>query len=111
MNYQETFEKNIFKNNEICCICLDNILLWKTSCNHIICKNCIIQIKKPECPMCRKNIKSDILKNKDFDICIFSFDSHIKTSRNHSINVQGLPLIALQYHEVHINVNMDNLNN
>lgn len=61
--------------------------------------------------MCRKNIKSDILKNKDFDICIFSFDSHIKTFRNHSINVHGLPLIALQYHDVHINVNMDNLNN
>ena len=41
-----------------CCVCLSDektVLLCKTPCGHIICANCILRIKKYECPMCRNS--------------------------------------------------------
>jgi hypothetical protein len=74
MNYQELLavtdklpkyktedeDKSSFDENDECCICLEKDKLWKTSCNHIVCKNCIPQMKKNICPMCRKDIIKEI---------------------------------------------------
>lgn len=49
-----------FDENDECCICLEKDNLWKTSCNHIVCKNCIPQMKNKICPMCRKNLLKEI---------------------------------------------------
>lgn len=40
-----------------CSVCLSDertVLLCKTPCGHMICADCIILIKKYECPMCRQ---------------------------------------------------------
>ena len=55
----DTDETN-FNENDECCICLEKDKLWKTSCNHIVCKNCIPQMKNKVCPMCRKNLLKEI---------------------------------------------------
>ena len=61
----EDEDKSSFNENDECCICLEKDKLWKASCNHIVCKNCIPQMKKSICPMCRKNLLKEInyLKN------------------------------------------------
>jgi hypothetical protein len=65
----ETFyyeDKISFDKDDECCICLEKDELCKTGCNHIICKNCIPQMKKQICPMCRKKIlqKKSVKINK-----------------------------------------------
>lgn len=74
MNYQELLavtdklpkyktedeDESSFDDNDECCICLEKDKLWKTSCNHIVCKNCIPQMKNKICPMCRKNLLKEI---------------------------------------------------
>ena len=40
-------------NLEICCICYNNSLTLFLNCNHIICLECITNIKKLCCPLCR----------------------------------------------------------
>lgn len=56
----EDEDKSSFDENDECCICLEKDKLWKASCNHIVCKNCIPQMKKSICPMCRKNLLKEI---------------------------------------------------
>ena len=56
----EDDNKSSFNENDECCICLEKDKLWKTSCNHIVCKNCIPQMKNKICPMCRKNLLKEI---------------------------------------------------
>ena len=53
-------DKSSFDENDECCICLEKDKLWKSMCNHIICKNCIPQMKSTNCPICRKNIKNEL---------------------------------------------------
>jgi len=53
-------EETSFDENDECCICLEKDNLWKTNCNHIICKDCISKMKTKRCPMCRKNITKEI---------------------------------------------------
>ena len=56
----EDKDETNFDENDECCICLEKDKLWKTSCNHIVCKNCIPQMKNKICPMCRKNLLKEI---------------------------------------------------
>jgi len=56
----EDDNKSSFNENDECCICLEKDKLWKTSCNHIVCKICIPQMKSEICPMCRKNLLKEI---------------------------------------------------
>ena len=37
-----------------CPICFDNKWISKPPCGHFICLNCLIQLRKDECPSCRK---------------------------------------------------------
>jgi|688.fasta_scaffold241506_2 hypothetical protein len=50
---------------QICSICLDNNdnELIKTPCNHYFHKDCINEIKRPTCPLCKKNIFKFLIKN------------------------------------------------
>jgi hypothetical protein len=53
------------KNEQIgCCVCYEsnNIFIVKTDCNHNICMPCLMQLKKTECPMCRKEFPMEITK-------------------------------------------------
>lgn len=51
---QEEEDENSFDENSECCICLEKDKLWKTECNHIICKKCIPQMQNHLCPICRR---------------------------------------------------------
>jgi len=55
-------DKSSFGENDECCICLEKDKLWKTCCNHIVCKICIPLMKNKICPMCRKNLQKEINK-------------------------------------------------
>jgi hypothetical protein len=57
-----------------CCVCYENNNILTTECNHTICLNCTIKLKKIECPYCRGKlnklpifIKEKILSNKTPD--------------------------------------------
>ena len=39
-----------------CSICWENAY-WKTDCNHYLCRDCIPQLRKFSCPMCRKSFR------------------------------------------------------
>ena len=47
-----------------CCICYDKFKAYiiKTKCKHVMCLNCLVQIRKPECPMCRSNLENELPK-------------------------------------------------
>ena len=40
-----------------CCVCLEKKYVFSTPCNHNLCVNCLIKIKKLECPMCRRKLE------------------------------------------------------
>ena len=56
----EDKDETNFDENDECCICLEKDKLWKSSCNHIVCKKCIPQMKNKLCPLCRKNLLKEI---------------------------------------------------
>lgn len=43
-------------NDNLCCICYNKHLTLFLNCNHIICLECITNIKKLCCPLCRTNL-------------------------------------------------------
>ena len=47
-----------------CCVCYksENIFIVKTDCKHNICMSCLTQLKKAQCPMCRKEFPAEITK-------------------------------------------------
>jgi hypothetical protein len=45
--------------DEECCICFESHWVCKSKCQHYICLNCLIQIKK-ECPICRVDMSDSI---------------------------------------------------
>ena len=48
-----------------CCICLENgleITMVRFPCSHKMCLQCLCEIIKPECPMCRVNLQKNIPK-------------------------------------------------
>jgi len=53
---------DVFCETDECCICLESKKLWRTTCNHIICRICLPHLQYPvSCPMCRKDIESEII--------------------------------------------------
>ena len=62
----EKSENNTKDNNEenACCVCYEskNIFIVKTDCKHNICMSCLMQLKKSECPMCRKEFPMEMAK-------------------------------------------------
>ena len=59
-------KKRNTKNNKStkleCCICYEKFKSYviKTKCKHVMCLNCLVQLRKAECPMCRANISHDL---------------------------------------------------
>ena len=49
-----------------CIICFENKWIAMTECDHPICLSCLFELRKDECPYCRRNI----FKN---------FPSHLKS--------------------------------
>ena len=41
-------------NKEECPVCFGKIWLTKTSCNHLICITCILELTENKCVYCRK---------------------------------------------------------
>ena len=57
-------ETNKEKKEESCCVCYSSNSdgnLKTPPCNHYCCRNCLSQLKKEECPLCRADI-NDYLK-------------------------------------------------
>jgi len=55
-----------------CCVCYNDFgaFHFKTHCNHNLCAECILQLPKPECPMCRSafpGLLQKLLPLKDDD--------------------------------------------
>ena len=40
-----------------CCVCLEDKYVFTTPCKHLLCVNCLIKLKKLECPYCRSKLK------------------------------------------------------
>jgi hypothetical protein len=45
-----------------CCVCFETktYLIFKTICNHTICLECFLKLKKIKCPMCREKFPPEI---------------------------------------------------
>lgn len=46
-----------------CCICYTKNYTTQTSCKHTICIQCLMNLKKTTCPMCRKDLFDELPKN------------------------------------------------
>ena len=46
-----------------CCICYTKKYVTKTNCNHEICINCLMNLVKLKCPLCRKDLSNELPKN------------------------------------------------
>ena len=46
-----------------CCVCYTKKYTTKTSCKHIICIQCLMNLKKFVCPMCRKDLFKELPPN------------------------------------------------
>ena len=58
-NEEEQYNKdgNILEpSDNLCCICYNKDLTLFLKCNHVICLECITNIKKLCCPLCRTNL-------------------------------------------------------
>lgn len=58
-------EKNC-KEHEECCICYEPVPSSDfLECSHAVCKECVKQLRDPRCPMCRTEIKSKNISEKE----------------------------------------------
>ena len=46
-----------------CPVCFNNTYMTKTNCNHPICVGCLMNLKKIECPLCRRQLQFELPKN------------------------------------------------
>ena len=60
MNCAVKMGKHTYTNEvEVCCVCLENKIMLKLKCNHVVCNDCWYNITKqddgnnPLCPLCR----------------------------------------------------------
>ena len=58
----EEIKQETNSDQECCCICLDNkkAFSFKTNCSHDICIECLLQMKKSICPLCRNPFPKEI---------------------------------------------------
>ena len=83
--------KNKNKNKKLeCCICYEKFKSYviKTKCKHVMCLNCLVQLRKTECPMCRANIEQD-LPDKIVNI-INNNSTNDQTTSFNSFNSDGI---------------------
>ena len=68
-----------------CCVCYTKNYTTKTSCKHIICIQCLMNLKKFVCPMCRKDLFKEFppnlqsylkSKNNEEDVSILDIRCH-----------------------------------
>lgn len=62
----ENNKKNLYHNNiendKInydnieCCVCYNNLNILITECSHPVCLDCLLKLRKIECPMCRNEL-------------------------------------------------------
>ena len=74
-------DNNLELHDTLCCICYNDKLTLFLNCNHIICLECITNIKKPGCPLCR--VELSYLPKKIINI-INNNDNTTLTSNNTS---------------------------
>ncbi len=89
--YELSYEEQIENNVEECSVCYERIS-GRNNCNllcgHLLCIHCLLEITKNECPICRRPLKSDVIKlEKYIDFIKFRnnkrLDEHDITMRNH----------------------------
>lgn len=99
-------EKKVKKNKEeiSCSICYENEWLTKTPCGHDICVSCLCQIRKPECPICRFDLKNSIPKvlkpRTQIDILRNRITNRQATNQRNSVTFRN---------RIHSNINLQNL--
>jgi hypothetical protein len=71
--------------NNICCICYNDVLTLFLTCNHIICLECITNIKKLCCPLCRAELS--YLPKKIVDIINSNSNNNITISTNNYLSL------------------------
>jgi hypothetical protein len=52
-NWEKYNDENDWEQHEECCVCFEETS-QKTSCNHFVCNNCVVKLKK--CPLCREKL-------------------------------------------------------
>tara|TARA_Y100000592_G_C5463122_1_gene315063 strand:+ start:1293 stop:1832 length:540 start_codon:yes stop_codon:yes gene_type:complete len=58
---------DVFSNYEKCNICYNSMFKQHSLvCNHYICKSCVANLRKLECPMCRQELKGKIVTDEVF---------------------------------------------
>jgi len=61
-NQNNLLNTNPIENNKIkydnieCCICYNNLNILITECSHSVCLDCLLKLRKIECPMCRNEL-------------------------------------------------------
>lgn len=51
---------DIHAHDAECCVCYENIDIIRTSCGHMICRDCAILLTDTKCPLCRTNIANSL---------------------------------------------------
>ena len=56
----------VTKAEDDCVICYDKKVGKSDylTCNHSVCKNCILQLRKLQCPICRKDLEGKLVTSK-----------------------------------------------
>jgi hypothetical protein len=80
-------------NLEICCICYNNSLTLFLNCNHIICLECITNIKKLCCPLCREELS--YLPKKIVNIVNGNSNSNDNTTNNYLSLIHNVVPLSL----------------
>ena len=47
-----------------CCICYESSGIYNTECSHNLCLDCLLELKKLECPICRNQLNKIPFKIK-----------------------------------------------
>ncbi len=75
-----------------CKICfMRKYAIVKTSCKHRLCLNCIMNLTKPECPFCRKQLDQEIPQEIKF-----------KNHENEHEHMYNIPLYTNQFFDLSV---------
>ena len=67
-----------------CCVCYTRNYTTKTSCKHTICIQCLMNLKKSVCPMCRKDFFNELPPNLQSYLKI----KNCKRPRDKTLNIR-----------------------